>query len=404
MKEKLKNIIIIYDVAFYSGGAAKIAIDSAIELANRGYNVTFFAGIGPVCEELNNSLVNTICLNQKHITKARTPLSILKGIWNNSAYKQLVSLLKQYDSKDTIIHIHGWTKCLSPSIFKAIRKNGFKCTITMHEFFLICQNGGLYNYQKKQICKLKPSSFKCEICNCDKRNYINKMYRNVKQFIQTQQLKKLNSCGIYITNFSRNLIHNNLNFNFTKTYLLKNYVDMKKCDRVKVENNNKYAFVGRISDEKGIDLFCEYITKSGHEGVVIGDGIGIESLKEKYKNIEFMGWLSYSQMNKKMNEIRAIVITSKWYETMGLTVVEMQNMGVPSMIPIHCAATENSIDMKNAIFYDVNNYSSYLDAIKKMDDYNIALKLSECCYKMNREDFLLSTHIDGLIDIYNDVI
>lgn len=51
----LKNIVYIYDQAYLSGGAAKIAFGEALEMQKKGYNVIFFAAVGPVGEELLSS-------------------------------------------------------------------------------------------------------------------------------------------------------------------------------------------------------------------------------------------------------------------------------------------------------------------------------------------------------------
>ena len=44
----LKNIVIINDSASINGGAGKVALTSAVGLANCGYYVIIFAALGPV--------------------------------------------------------------------------------------------------------------------------------------------------------------------------------------------------------------------------------------------------------------------------------------------------------------------------------------------------------------------
>ena len=62
-----KKIILVYDFAFINGGAAKVAITEAIALAERGYDVTFFAGVGPVDEKLKSAGVKVVCLEQAEL-------------------------------------------------------------------------------------------------------------------------------------------------------------------------------------------------------------------------------------------------------------------------------------------------------------------------------------------------
>ena len=44
-----------YDQAFISGGAAKVAIKSAVALKNRGYRVIFFASLDPIDKQLTEN-------------------------------------------------------------------------------------------------------------------------------------------------------------------------------------------------------------------------------------------------------------------------------------------------------------------------------------------------------------
>lgn len=66
---KIKNIIVVCDFANITGGAERVAITSAVSLAETGSNVVMFTGKGPVCNELKNSNVHVICLNQEEAIK-----------------------------------------------------------------------------------------------------------------------------------------------------------------------------------------------------------------------------------------------------------------------------------------------------------------------------------------------
>ena len=46
---KIKNVIVVCDFANITGGAERVAITSAVSLAETGSNVVMFTGKGPVC-------------------------------------------------------------------------------------------------------------------------------------------------------------------------------------------------------------------------------------------------------------------------------------------------------------------------------------------------------------------
>ena len=398
------NVIIIYDQAYFSGGAAKIAIGSAIALKKIGYNVVFFSAVGPISQELIDEQIEVICLNEKHIALTKNPISLLKGIWNNHAKKELYKILNRFDPNNTIVHIHGWTKALSSSIFQATYNKGFKTLITLHEYFTICPNGGIYNYKKKLICNIQPNTCKCYLCNCDKRNFLQKLYRDLRQIIQNHIFKKTCPICIYISTFSRNIIEPLLPFN-SKSYNLVNHVEVSKNERISVENNSIYLFIGRISYEKGIDLFCECMRQSNNKGLVIGDGQLKQTYEKLYPEITFVGWKKSNEIYDYLVNARCLIITSKWYETMGLTTIEMQQYGIPCIVPKQCAASEYIKNNITGLYYDTGSVNSLLECIYKTNDINFLKKISLNFYNsFNINKYSIETHINKLNKIYLEVL
>lgn len=395
------TVVIVYEQAFISGGAAKVAINSAIALKKRGYRVIFFAGLDPISKQLTENNIEVICAGGEHIVNAKSPRTMLRGIWNGIIKKKLESVLSALNPETTVVHIHGWTKSLSASVFSACRRMNFKTFITLHEYFTVCPNGGIFDYQKGKICDKKPGSLRCAVCNCDKRNYIQKLYRDVRQRFQTHQLKKLQPNVIYITDFSRNILEKNIKFKH-KSFLIENNVEI--FDRVKVEpsENSDYLFVGRMSKEKGADLFCEAVTKAGVNGIVIGSGAMYDELKEKYPNIIFTGWLNADEMEEYINKARCLVISSKLYETMGLTILEMQAKGIPCIVPDRCAGIEYIKDKVTGVEYKIGNVNSLIEAINYTKNNDIISKLSDNFYNEDFKDrFSIETHTENLIKAYN---
>ena len=137
----IRNVVVINDFAYINGGAGKVAIMSALALADQGINVFFFCGTGPVCEELKNSKVKIVSTNQGDITKGSKIKGLLQGINNKFAEEKLYQLLQQLDKKETIVHCHAWSKILSSSIFKATKKANIPVVITGHDYGTVCPNG-----------------------------------------------------------------------------------------------------------------------------------------------------------------------------------------------------------------------------------------------------------------------
>lgn len=378
---KLKTVVVVNDFDYINGGAAKVAINTAELLAKSGIKVYFFSATHNNKEK--NSDIQYISTNQEESLKDKNKIrGALNGIYNIKAKKELGKLLDKLDKETTIIHIHGWMKALSSSIFDAINKKGFKCAVTFHDYFLMCPNGGFFDYKSNKICKKNPLSLRCITCNCDSRNYLFKIYRVIRQFVQNKIVKinKKIKYAISISDFSYNILKCGLAED-TIVEKINNPVDIKKYkDRIKAEENSYYLYVGRISKEKGVNLFCKVITELKLKGIVVGDGNQKETLQKEYPNIDFAGWKNKEEVEKIMKNARTLVFPSLWYEAAPLTTLEAQSIGLPCVVSDCSAAIENIRNENNGLIFDINNIKDLLEKIYSTKDNTLLKKLSENSY------------------------
>lgn len=338
----LKNVVVINDFDYIQGGASKVAIQTAnlLKENNPDLNVYFFSGAHDSKSNLRSDVIS-ICTNQGESLKSKNKLKgAMDNLYNFKVKKLLKELLLTLDRDETIIHVHGWTKCLSSSVFDVAFKMNFKLVLTLHDYFTACPNGGYFNYQKNEIWTVKPFSLKYILNNCDSRNYFFHLYRLLRFFIQ-DKIVKLNerlTDVITISDFSENILRKTLNPN-THIHRVYNPMDLDpNREIVDYTKNNYFLYVGRISKEKGVDVFCEGVTKANKEGIVVGDGSELEKLKNKYPNIEFVGWKNSQEVKEYMKKARALVIPSRWYEAAPLTPIEALQYGIP-IISSDCNAT-----------------------------------------------------------------
>lgn len=374
MKKEDITVVIVNDFDYVQGGASKVALDTAEILYENNYNVIFFSST----HKENNYSFKQITTNQKECLKDGIKGSI-RCISNRKVKKEFSELLKTLDNKKTIIHVHGYTKSLSSVIFKVSKKMGFQVVLTIHDYFTICPNGGLFNYKKCTICKKKPLSPSCIFTNCDSRNYFFKIYRIIRQFVQNKNLKNANIHYIYISDFSKKII-DNIKIKYKDYKRIDNPLDVNK-EKFNNSSKNKYfAYLGRVSKEKGVDLFCEAIKEANLNGLVIGDGSELERLKIKYPNIVFTGWKNKSEINMLLKDVKVLVFPSLWYETMGLSALEALSVGIPVIVGDKCATSDYIINNKNGLIFKSGNKEDLVKKLKECDDEKIS-KLSENAYK-----------------------
>lgn len=386
----VENVVIVNDFNYIQGGASKVAIDTAKVLRDNGKKVYFFSAVSKEEEKIDG--IEYITTNQKEALKEKNKL---KGFWNGlynlKAKRKLKELLVKLDRKNTVIHIHGWTKALSSSVFDIAFKMDFKVVLTLHDYFTACPNGGYFNYKENKICHLKPLSLKCIKCNCDSRNYIFKLYRVLRQFVQNNivKLNKKIQYVITISDFSEKILRNTLSNNVLVKRIY-NPIDIEcNYEKINPAKNDYFLYVGRVSKEKGVDIFCQAVTDLNFKGIVVGDGDELENLKPLYNKVIFTGWKSSKEVKEYMKNAIALIFPSRWYETAGLTILEAQAVGIPCIVSNNCAGIEFLDYSSGYVFKDMDDLKNSMKAINNKSDIKVNFK-----YKNNYADDIMNFYAE----------
>jgi len=377
-----KHVIIITDYAWVIGGASKVAMMSAIALAERGYDTHHFSVVGPVAEALAASGVSVHCLGQPStLDEPNRIVGVQRGLWNRQAAKKFERLLSRFPPGESLVHVHQWTKALSPSIFETIVRLGFRFVVTLHDYFISCPNGGFLVYKETEICERKPLSVGCVVCNCDPRNYGHKVWRVFRQVIQNQVLLASGRLTdvIYVSEFSRAILSRHLPDSLN-WYYVPNPVQASQLPRVDVTANRHFVFVGRLSKEKGGHLFAEAAKLAGVPAVFVGDGEQRKDIQRRNGNARITGWLLPDKVYDELRRARALVFPSIWYEMQGLTVVEAASMGVPSIVGDRSAARDYVRDGASGLYMNGASIEDLAAKLTMLQDDAVLDSMSRAAY------------------------
>lgn len=404
----IKNVVVVCDYGYIEGGAARIAQDTARILSQSGLAVYFFCAVGPIADELKNAGVHAVCLEQSDILHEKNRIKgILRGIYNTKAKKEFTKLLSSLDPRETIIHVHTWTKGVSSSIFKVAEKKHFQVVLTVHDYFLVCPNGGLFNYQTSKICDLRPMSAKCIACHCDARSYSQKLFRVFRQWMQNRNIRpRKNISYIFISDFSkREFLKRYSGIPQEKQYFLTNVIRFdERRERVLCEQNDTYLFIGGLTEVKGIRVFCEAVTQSGVKAVVIGTGILEEELKQQYPAVRFVGWKSKAEMKPYLAQARCLVFPSIWYEASPLTPLEVMSLGIPVICSDLNAASDLIRGGENGLLYPSNSVPSLAAAIEETKSDDLVKRLSEYAFQhFDADKYSEECYVRDLMKLYEEI-
>lgn len=147
--------------------------------------------------------------------------------------------------------------------------------------------------------------------------------------------------------------------------MLKNPIDFySEPVEYDVSKGVVFAYIGRISKEKGVDIFCKAISQTNYIGYVFGDGPELLNLKKQYKefnNIIFFGWVDKKKVYDYLKYIKCLVFPSIWYEGAPLTIPEIQSAGIPVICSDACSGIDYIIDGENGFIFKSSNIDDLLD-------------------------------------------
>ncbi len=283
-----------------------------------------------------NYFVKSIDYNQgKVLSKIKNGF---KAIYSAEAYKKLTKLINE--TKPDIAHVNLFCHQLTPSILFALKKADIPIVYTSHDYKLVCANYKLFNHDS--VCRkcIKGSFRHCLMNKCHKDSRaasgIVTLESYIYKFLNTyDNINKI----ICPSNFMYNIL-SEAGYDNSRLVMLHNFLgaDIFKS-RVSVLDglkSNTVLYVGRLSDEKGLDTLLD-ASKLLSEKIslkIIGTGPLEEHLKQRIRdegleNIELGGFVSGRQLYNEIRAAKCTVIPSKCYEIFGLTIIESFAMGTP---------------------------------------------------------------------------
>ena len=405
-EDAARSVVVLNDFGTINGGASKVAIESAYGLARRGHAVTYFCAVGPVDKRLRDAGVNIVCLDQ---TASLDNPNRLKGafhnLWNGVASRALAGVLAEVP-RETVVHVHSWCKALSPSALEAVRRSRLATVVTIHDYFLACPNGGLFDYQSKTICPLTPLSVACVTRQCDKQSYAMKAFRVLRQVVQNNAIGRPMAPWHFaaVSNFALSKIAAFLP-SWAPRSVLPNPLDLVQQPPAEPARSDVFLAVGRLSPEKGMVEFAEAVRHAGVRGAVIGAGESEHVVRAANPDLEMLGWLDHAQSLAKIREARALVFPSLWPETLGLTPLEASAQGVPPIISRETGASDWIVDGRNGLHAPPGDVAALADRITRLKDDALVARLGRAAY----DDYwasapTLEKHIEGLESIYSAVL
>lgn len=369
----LDRVVILNDFSVMRGGATGTALASERLLRDRGVPVTFIAGDDARSSDRESVPAEGVNIGGKHILALSPAIAALKGLHNSEAGSAISKWIDTYDTSRTVYHLHGWTKILSPSVFGALRPVASRLVISAHDFFLVCPNGGYFNFQRARPCELEPMGVRCLCTACDRRSYGHKLWRFARQNVRTALFDLRSSVGAVLP------VHDEMVPHLVKggiprerLHIMRNPVSPWRRARVRAESNRAFIFVGRLDEDKGADLLARAARRAGVAVRMIGDGPLKELLATEYSEVEQLGWRSRDDIVELVGDARVLVMPSRTRETFGIAALEAAMSGIPVVLSTYAMIADEVVRSGFGVSfnpYDHDAFASMLVRLAEDDDW-----------------------------------
>lgn len=383
------KVLMINDHGFESGGVSSYVINVKKQLEERGHTVKFLSSdVNPERTHFSDFEYEGI-INKNYIIRA------FYRIFNPLSYLKTRQILK--DFKPDLVHLHSMLNYGSPSILYCLKN--IPTVMTIHDYYIV----GLG-------FKIIPSLSSNNVHdNRYKYTSIVFYYEIIKNIIRDKFLENINlfiAPSINIKKDFENLgiansihVHHGINlFNYSK-----------------VIDRNNLLYVGRLSDEKGIEYLLNampYIIKrfpAIHLNI-IGDGSEKEYFKKIVEqlnlvnNISFIGQASNKKLQNYYKNSTILVVPSICSESFGLVGPEAMSVGRPVIASRVGGIPEWLDDGKTGYLVEPGNPEQIAEKVIKLLSDRKLMELMGKNARKKAEQFSIEKHVDKLEKIYKKVI
>jgi glycosyltransferase involved in cell wall biosynthesis len=384
------KILIVHTVYRYKGGEETI-VESEKTLLQHN----------------ENEVLSLIFENPSNPIKAL--LLFFVGLFNLSSYFKMGKIIKKF--RPDIIHVHNWHFAASPAIFWAAYTKKVPIVHSIHNYRLLCPSGTLFHHGKLFLDSLQQ--------NFPWKAIRGKVYRNSTfqtfwmAFIiwfhyKIKTWDKIDSYIAALTPFGTNLFISNKSISFSQKIAIKpNFIYADQFPHIK-RRSDFFLFIGRLSEEKGIDCLLGALKSTELELKIGGNGplvVTIREICEKHHNIQYLGNLSQEQVWQYMRECSALIFTSIWYEGMPRTIIEAFSQGLPVIASNLGAMSSMITDGYNGLLFEAGNSVDLQTKLiewqnKSQDEKEL---FSKNAYQTYLDNYTPEQNLAQLMAIYNSV-
>jgi glycosyltransferase involved in cell wall biosynthesis len=296
--------------------------------------------------------------------KRNTFLSFISRWFSIRYYFKIRNSIKEFNPD--VIHFNNLSRMLSPSVLLAAKHMNKPVIFNFRDFSFYCVKGWAV---RKDGMLCSGLSFNC-IFECKGgENFIYDFMKWFKKKWQRLLIKKYTDHYIATSSALFKAMKKDMSLKENEISLIPNFLTNIKFNKCNVTTKkNQFLYVGRLSEEKGVDVSITAINimvhKQGIKDIVFKiagkgpDELRLKNLVKKLKldkNIEFLGYVDHDRLNCLYQESAALIVPSVWREAFGRVCLEAMKNKTPIIASDIGGLSNLIINEKNGLLFEPGN-------------------------------------------------
>jgi glycosyltransferase involved in cell wall biosynthesis len=189
-----------------------------------------------------------------------------------------------------------------------------------------------------------------------------------------------------------------------KTLTIHNFIELKNTEEY--DHKEEYVlYFGRLSEEKGIEMFLNSCKKLSHIKFKIAGTGPLDRMCMGIPNVEFVGFKTGEELSKLIKNAKFSVYPSIWYENCPLSILESESLGTPVIASKMGGIPELIENNETGILIEDISVDKLAKQINELYPNNERIKrMSKNCIDKREKMISLETYGGKLVELYQQYL
>jgi glycosyltransferase involved in cell wall biosynthesis len=327
--------------------------------------------------------------------------------WSTEAHRDIRDIIRE--TRPQLMHVQNSFPLVSPSIYYAARAEGVPVIQSIRNYRLLCPNALFY--RDNGVCE-----------DCMGRRFawpgiLHACYRNSRA--GTAAIAAMQTIHGALGSWTSKVDHFISLSEFGRSKMIEGGLP---AERISVKPNFVYPdpgpsdderevilFVGRISEEKGIETMVRAWEMVHKEVPLVIAGRGpasdlVKDASDRFEGVTWLGGQTIDRIYDLMGRATAVLFPSEWYETFGRVVIEAYSRSTPVIASNLGAITELVTPGETGLLFEPGCPESLADAARAMwSDPSGTRQMGQNGRSLFEAHYTVEQHLSLIDDIYSQV-